>query len=249
MRVLMKSIENLSVVVTGGTRGIGRAIVEKLLLMGFSVIATGRRDTLERNSGGELPSKVTWLDLDLNNQSDISSFLKQLNKVGPIYGLVNNAGINIIKDLSAVSINDYDAVMGVNLRGAYFLSQGIAKSMMVNGVGRIVNISSIWSVISKPERSLYSAAKAGLSGLTRSLAVELADWNILVNALSPGFTNTELTASSLTPSCKSEILHQIPLKRFAEPSEIAEIVGFLVSPSNTYITGQNIVIDGGFSVI
>jgi 3-oxoacyl-[acyl-carrier protein] reductase len=112
-----------------------------------------------------------------------------------------------------------------------------------------VNVASIWSVITKPGRALYTAAKAGLAGLTRTLAVELAPHGVLVNALSPGFTRTELTASTLAPEEIAALSAQVPARRFAEPAEIAQVALFLASPANTYLTGQNIIVDGGFTCV
>jgi len=122
----------------------------------------------------------------------------------------------------------------------------VSRLMKKLNYGRIINIASIWSVISKPGRSIYSATKAGLVGMTKAAAAELGDWGILVNSVSPGFTMTELTKKSLSGSEIKDLSAQIPLKRFALPEEISKLVLFLASDLNGYITGQNIVIDGGF---
>jgi 3-oxoacyl-[acyl-carrier protein] reductase len=139
--------------------------------------------------------------------------------------------------------------MAINLRAPLLLSQAVAAGMRERGWGRIVNVASIWSVITKPGRAMYTAAKAGLAGLTRTLAVELAPSGVLVNTVSPGFTRTELTAATLSPQDAASLAGQVPAGRFAEPAEIAQVVLFLASPANTYLTGQNIVVDGGFTCV
>jgi len=135
----------------------------------------------------------------------------------------------------------------INLKAPYLISREVSRTMKRNGYGRIVNITSIWSTITRPGRSLYALTKSGIVGLTRTLAVELAESNILVNAVAPGFTMTELTASTNTPEEIGKITGMIPIKRMALPEEIANLVLFLCSDLNSYLTGQNIVIDGGYT--
>lgn len=136
----------------------------------------------------------------------------------------------------------------VNLTAPMRLARTLAPRMAERAYGRIVSISSIWSVVSKGGRLAYSMSKSGLSGMTRTLAVELAPFNVLVNAVAPGFVNTELTKQNNTEQDLAVIRNMIPMRRLAEPEEIAEIVSFLCSGKNTYITGQTILIDGGFSI-
>ena len=161
--------------------------------------------------------------------------------------MVNNVGINHIIPIKDVRSNHYDDLFGVNLKAPYFFSQKVSQNM--NPGGKIVNIASIWSTITKPNRTLYTATKSGLAGMTRAMAAELGPSGILVNSVSPGFTLTELTDASLTEKEKKELCTQIPLGRMAQTEEIAHLVSFLVGPNNTYITGQNIIIDGGFSIV
>ena len=163
--------------------------------------------------------------------------------------LVNNAGINIIKSQDKINDHDYDKIENVNLKAPFYISRHVAKKMSNNEGGRIVNISSIWSIISKSHRTLYSTMKAGINGMTRSMSVEWGNRRILINSISPGFVKTELTKNSLSMEEMNNLKNQIPLNRFAETNEIAEVVSFLVSKKNNYITGQNIVVDGGFSII
>ena len=162
--------------------------------------------------------------------------------------LVNNAGINIIKSQDKINDYDYDKIENVNLKAPFYISRDVAKKMSNNEGGRIVNISSIWSIISKSHRTLYSTMKAGINGMTRSMSVEWGNRRILINSISPGFVKTELTKNSLSIEEMNNLENQIPLNRFAETNEISEVVSFLVSKKNNYITGQNIVVDGGFSI-
>jgi len=161
--------------------------------------------------------------------------------------LINNAGITIIKEIDNILDEDIERVNRVNLVAPLKLIQYCVQNMKKNKFGKIVNISSIWGVRSKEKRTLYSASKFGIIGQTKALARELGGYNILINAVCPGFTATDLTMQSLSPLELEEIEKQIPLNRLARPDEIAKSVSFLICEKNTYITGQTIVIDGGFN--
>jgi NAD(P)-dependent dehydrogenase (short-subunit alcohol dehydrogenase family) len=212
--------------ITGASRGIGAAIAARLQDEGIQI---------------SCPSSKA---LDLSSTVSIDRYLSKLTD--PVDILINNAGINRLGSIDEISSNDFEEVIQINLLGHFRLTQGLVKSMKARRYGRIVNISSIWSLVSRERRVTYSAAKAGLNGLTRAMAVELAPYNILVNAVAPGYVNTELTKKNNTSVELDAIAKQIPLGRLAEPSEIAECVAFLCSPKNSYITGQVIVIDGGY---
>ena len=236
--------------ITGATRGIGKAIADAFMDSGANLMLTGTKfDEIEQMNAEEKSSKVQWLKADFSSSVGIASFIKQLKSTDAIDICVNNAGINIIKPYAEYSADEYQRLMSINLTAPFSITQQLIPDMKKRGFGRIVNIASIWSKISKPGRSLYTTSKTGLVGLTRSLAVEHAAANILVNAVSPGFTRTELTAQSLSADEMKSLSEQIPVGRFAEPNEIAQTVLFLCSEMNTYITGQNIVIDGGFTIV
>ena len=160
--------------------------------------------------------------------------------------LVNNAGINKIDYIQSIKYQDLDSILKVNLYAPFILSQYVSAIMASNSYGRIVNISSIWGTKTKEKRTSYTMSKSGINGLTKSLSVELARDNILVNSVSPGFTNTELTKSILSTEDMKELSSQVPMKRFAEVEEISKVVMFLCSDWNTYLTGQDIKVDGGF---
>lgn len=225
------------VLVTGGTRGIGKSIFELFKKNGYDVYITG-------TSLPEIPNEK-YYQVDFSNPESFEKFIFEISsKKFDI--LINNVGTNIIKNQSDVSIVEWSKMIDVNLKSIYFISQSILKNMPSGG--KIINISSIFGVVSKELRSLYSTTKFGINGLTKSLSLEYAHKNILINSISPGFTNTELTSKSLTEEQSSELKKQVPLNRFAEPNEIAELVFFLSSEKNSYITGQNIIIDGGFTI-
>ncbi|MEQ8225712.1 MAG: SDR family oxidoreductase, partial [Candidatus Eremiobacterota bacterium] len=163
--------------------------------------------------------------------------------------LVNNAGINNLGYSYDFSDEDLDKIINTNLISCLYIIRKILPGMINRNYGRIVNISSIWSVVSKPRRYLYSVSKSGINAMTRSLAVEVSKKNILVNSVAPGFVKTELTVRNNTKKEISDIEKSIPIGRLAKPEEIAELVSFLVSEKNSYITGQTIVIDGGYTCL
>lgn len=215
--------------ITGGSRGIGAAIVEKFSKENVDVIAP-RRD-----------------ELDLLSNESIDVFLDSLNY--PIDIIVNNAGINVLAAATELSQRDLRDVLQTNLVAPLWLTRKLAPQMMARGFGRVVNISSIFSLVSKRLRASYSASKAGLNGLTRTLAVEMARFNVLVNAVAPGYVDTELTRQNNSEQELQAICSTIPIGRLAKTSEIAEVVFFLCSEKNSYITGQVIVVDGGFTCL
>jgi NAD(P)-dependent dehydrogenase (short-subunit alcohol dehydrogenase family) len=215
--------------VTGTSGGIGRAIATRLSQDGFRLIE---------------PARAV---LDLTSTGSIATYLSTLNT--PVDALVNCAGINRLASATEVSDTDLADTLATNLAGPILLCRALAPAMVERKFGRIVNMSSIWSVVSKPGRLAYSISKAGLNALTRSLAVELARFNVLVNAVAPGFVDTALTRQNNSPEEIETIRRSIPMERLALPEEIAEVVAFLCSERNTYITGQTIPVDGGFTCL
>ena len=214
--------------VTGASRGIGLAIAELLRDYGARILTPGHSE------------------LDLSSNASIDQYLAALKD--PVDVLVNNAGINRIALYDKTTDEDLQETLQINLVAPARLAKALAPQMAQRGHGRIVNISSIWSVVSKPGRLTYAMSKSGLHGMIRTLALELAPFNVLVNGVAPGFVNTELTRQNNTEQELDVIRNMLPMRRLAEPVEIAETVAFLCSGKNTYITGQVILVDGGFSI-
>ena len=239
---------NKNIIVTGGTRGIGAKLVEMFASEGANVITTGRCESNLRKLQERAPSNVNYIHLDMENEDSVNEFNQKISLKGSLDVLVNNAGINRIDRIENIPFSDFKAVMNVNVDGPFRVSQMASKLMAANG-GRIVNVASIWSNITKEGRGSYSTSKAALVGLTRSLAVDYAGSGILVNAVSPGFTATDLTYQSLSAEEIAELEAKIPSGRMAHTTEIGELILFLCSMKNTYITGQNFVIDGGYSIV
>jgi 3-oxoacyl-[acyl-carrier protein] reductase len=235
--------------ITGGTRGIGKAIADRFLDAGASIILTGTKATeVEKlNAENTNPQRISYLQVDFTNAESVAAFVVKIHEIGKIDVLINNAGINKIGPNTETSDADFDLLNDVNVKGPYILCREVSKLMKAHGYGRIVNLTSIWGAITRPGRSIYTANKHAIAGLTKTLAIELAEHNILVNAVGPGFTLTELTATTNTPDELKKITDIIPIKRMAQPVEIANLVLYLGSELNSYLTGQNLIIDGGYT--
>jgi 3-oxoacyl-[acyl-carrier protein] reductase len=226
----MKAYEGeLSALVTGGTRGIGLGVAEALRANDWKVVATGRRD------------------FDLENKESVSSWLSSNSDLNP-YLLVCNAGINLPKRIEAQSEEEFLRINQANYFSNVLLIKSIIPRMEKNGEGRVVFISSAYALKSKEGRSAYSASKAAMEAFIRTCALEYSKQNILFNSIAPGFIETDLTLANNNATQIKELTERIPLGRLGNPIEIADLVKFLGSPSNTYITGQTINIDGGFSL-
>ena len=231
------------ILITGGTRGLGFAMARMFHQAGGRVICTGRA----RN--GHLAKEFEYWPLDLSEEKSLADFIKRLKVLKCLDVLVNNAGINVVEPIDHVTRADWDKILQVNLTGAMVLMREAAGLMKRRHIkGRILNISSIFGIISRAKRNAYSASKAGLIGLTRAGALDLAADGILVNALCPGFVLTDLTKSILSKSDIAGLKKQIPMGRFGTEEEIARAALFLCSGLNTYITGQTLVADGGVSI-
>jgi 3-oxoacyl-[acyl-carrier protein] reductase len=213
--------------VTGGSRGIGKAIVEKFKSNNISVIYPSR------------------MKLDLSNLQSVYHYLDTI-QVRQIDILINNAGINDLARMENLHIEDLMNVLQVNLISAMILTNALIKSFREKKFGRIINIGSIWTERAFPMRGSYSMAKSALFAMTKMVAVENAEYNILCNMVSPGFIETELTYKNNTPEQISEFLKKVPLQRMGKPEDVADLVYFL-TVNNNFITGQNIFIDGGFT--
>lgn len=235
-----QKLSGLKALVTGGTRGIGLAVAKRLHDNGATVVATGTRQDAHIPEGF-LYKAVNFLDHETTND-----FIEEVREMN-IDILINNAGINKISKFENIDPNDFDNIQQVNVRAPFLLCRTAIPGMKKKGWGRIVNISSIFGKVSKEYRGSYSASKFALDGMTASLAAEVAKYGILANCVSPGIIDTELTRTILGEKGIAEIISQIPIGRLGKAEEIAAFVVWLASPENTYITGQNIAIDGGFT--
>ncbi|MDD3296586.1 MAG: SDR family NAD(P)-dependent oxidoreductase [Candidatus Omnitrophica bacterium] len=237
----MINLSGKTALISGGTRGIGKAMVDLFASSGCKVIYTGTKNE-EKN----LSKDKIFMQLDLAQDKSVKDFFSRLSTLERIDILVNNAGINIIEPISEIENENWQKVLKVNLTGPMLLTREISKKMKRSGGGKILNISSIFGIMSRQKRNSYSASKAGLIGLTKSSALDLAPYNIVVNALCPGFTLTELTTSILSKEEIEALKKEIPLGRFASVEEIARVALFLCSDLNSYMTGQVVIADGGY---
>nr|WP_271541358.1 SDR family oxidoreductase [Candidatus Thioglobus sp.] len=227
-------------VVTGATRGIGYAIAERLLKDGLEVIVTGTK------KNGKHPAGSSYYQVDFLDEDSTNKFINFLKKQ-QINILVNNAGINKISEFSSIDIDDFDRILRINLRAPFQICQAVIPYMEKIKWGRIVNLTSVFGNISKEYRAAYSSSKFGLDGMTVALAAEVSEKGILANSVGPGVIDTDMTRDVLGDGGIAKLKGQIPMKRLGQVSEIASLVSWLVSNENTYMTGQNLMIDGGFT--
>ena len=242
------SSEKKIALVTGGARGIGFAIAERLAADGCSIVIADIMKEAALESAEKLSARginCVTVTGDVSSTDGVESMFKIAEeKLGVPDILVNNAGITRDNFLMRMSEQEWDTVMNINLKGSYLCSKAASKGMMKKRWGRIVNISSVVGVMGNAGQANYAASKAGLIGFTKSLAKELAGRNITVNAVAPGYIETEMTRN-LPEAAKESFLKIIPLKRPGKPEDVAGIVSFLVSDTAEYVTGQVIHCDGG----
>jgi 3-oxoacyl-[acyl-carrier protein] reductase len=239
-------------IVTGGSRGIGLAIARWLAERGASVVVSGRDGDRLAAAVKDLEgvgSAVSGVVADVARREDADRLVDATRaQFGRVDILVNNAGITRDGLLLRMKDDDWDAVMDVNLRGAFLMTRAVAKAMVrQRSGGRIINVSSTAGAMGNAGQANYSAAKAGLIGLTKATARELAHWRILVNAVAPGLVDTDM-AAAIPAEAREGLLAQIPLGRMGTPREVAEMVGFLAGEGATYVTGQVFHVNGGLYI-
>ena len=232
--------------VTGASRGIGRAIAATLAARGFKVIGTATTDAGAQSISDALTSHGgRGIKLDVNDAAGVEAAIEAIVKEhGALHVLVNNAGITRDTLSMRMKDDDWDAVLDTNLKAVFRMTRGVIRPMMKQRYGRIVNITSVVGASGNAGQANYAAAKAGVAGMSRSLARELGSRGITVNCVAPGFIATDMT-DVLPEAQKAALLAQIPLGRLGTPEEIAETVAFLASPAAGYITGSELHVNGG----
>jgi 3-oxoacyl-[acyl-carrier protein] reductase len=244
-------LEGRVALVTGGARGIGRAIALRLAEDGAKVaivdMADGGADTA-RDIEGTTGRATTFVKADISSEDEARASVAATEEaLGPVDILVNNAGITRDNLMLIMNESDWDAVLAVNLKGAFLMSKAVLRGMIKRRSGSIVSISSVVGRRGNASQTNYSAAKAGLIGFTKSLAKEVASRNVRVNAVAPGYIETEMTAA-LPDSARNAIISQIPLGRIGSPEAVAEAVAFLAGDSASFITGAVLAVDGGLGI-
>ncbi len=245
-------LENKTALISGATRGIGRSIAVELASAGANISFNFLKS---KKDAGDLEKEITSMgvnaksfQLDIRDYSAVKSWADNTRELfGGIDIVVNNAGVIKDKALALMEPNDWREVMNTNLDGTFNLTRAAIVTFIKQRSGVIVNISSVSGIMGMSRQTNYAASKAGVIGFTKSLAKEVAPYNIRVNAVAPGFIETDML-KDLKEEYKSQIIKQIPLSRLGRPEEVARIVKFLISDDASYITGQTIVIDGGMSI-
>lgn len=242
-------LKGKNVLVTGASRGIGRAIALELGRNGANVAVNyaGSKEKAEEvvNELKEMDVQAFAIQADVSSEADVKGMVKEvISQFGSLDILVNNAGITRDNLLMRMKEEEFDQVINTNLKGVFLCTKAVTRQMMKQKSGKIINVASIVGVSGNPGQANYVAAKAGVIGLTKTTAKELASRNILVNAVAPGFIATDMT-DELTEEQKEAMLKLIPLERLGQPEDVAKVVRFLASDDASYITGQTIHIDGG----
>jgi len=236
------------VIVTGSGRGIGRTIAEKFAAAGATVVVSDVDEAVVKEVAAALPNSAIGVKADVTNADEVENLIKQAKeRFGRVDVVVNNAGVTRDTLLIRMSEKDWDMVLDINLKGAFLVTKSAAKVMMKQRSGRIVNISSVVGLFGNAGQANYSASKAGLIGFTKSVAKEIGARGVTVNAVAPGFIETEMT-KTLPEAARNQFLDLSTIKRAGTPEDIASAVMFLASDDASYITGHVLSVDGGLSM-
>ena len=238
--MIINELKGKTALITGGTRGIGAAVAKELHSLGATIIITGTKPNY-------IPlSDYQYICADFTYKNSLTKCVDQIREM-EIDILVNNAGINKVSPISELSQEDFELVQQVNVVAPLLLCQAVLVGMRARHWGRIVNISSIWGKISKAHRVSYSASKFAIDGITAAISAEVASDEVMVNSVAPGFIDTELTRNTLGTIGMNELASHVPIKRVGTVEEVAKFIAWLSGLNNTYISGQNNAIDGGFT--
>ena len=245
----MISLKGKVAVITGSGRGIGKSIALKLASLKADIVVSDLIDTKDTVSEIEsLGQKAIGVQCDVSNEEDVKNLIdKSLETFGKIDILVNNAGITKDNLTMRLPVEDWDSVININLKGAFLCTKAAMRPMMKQKSGNIINVASIIGLIGNAGQVNYSASKAGVIAMTKTVAQEVGSRNINVNAIAPGFIDTAMT-QKLPDKVKEELLERIPLKRLGSQEDVANLVAFLASDQANYITGQVFVLDGGMTM-
>jgi NAD(P)-dependent dehydrogenase (short-subunit alcohol dehydrogenase family) len=244
-------LQGRAIIITGGAQGIGQACARRLVHDGAAVALWDMADDAGQQLASELTAsgaRAFYQHCNVALKADVDAALAAtLTHFGAVHGLVNNAGIFKASAFLDISEADWDAVLDVNLKGSFLVGQAVARELVKAKAGAIVNMSSVNGMLAIPSIASYNASKGGINQLTRVMALALADQGVRVNAVAPGTIATELARSAVLTSeeAKNRILSRTPMKRLGEPSEIADVVAFLLSDAASYMTGEIVVVDGG----
>lgn len=238
----MSKFKDKTIVITGGSRGIGRSLAESFADEEAGVIVTYKNSIDEEYFKSK---NISFYKCDVSDLKSVQETVDDIiKKYGKVDVLVNNAGVTKDGLLMRMSEEDWDIVLDTNLKGVFNMTKAVSRNMMSKRSGKIINITSVSGIMGNPGQANYSASKAGVIGFTKAVAKELSSRNINVNAVAPGFIETEMT-DKLTEEVRQSYLSSIPLKRFGKGTDIAGAVKFLASAEADYITGQTICVDGG----
>jgi len=238
-------------IVTGGGSGIGLAIAEKFTQHGIATVIVGRDEQKLKKAKAQLGDHCFPMTCDVSNLATVPAFIeKVVAKFGQIDILVNNAGINMKKDFTDVTDEDFQSIITTNLCSVFTMSREVVKEMLKKGSGSIINISSMAAQYGLPRVIAYSASKTAIDGMTRAMAVELSPKGIRINAIAPGFIETDMTAKALNsdPERKQKVFARTPMGYMGKPDDIGEAALFLASDAAKYITGVVLPVDGGNSI-
>ena len=236
------------IVVTGSGRGIGRTIAERFAAAGGTVVISDLDDAAVQAVASEIGNGAIGIAANVTSSEDVARLLETTNeKLGSVDVVVNNAGVTRDTLMIRMDEKDWDMVLDINLKGAFLVTKAASRIMMKQRRGRIINISSVVGLIGNAGQANYSASKAGLIGLTKSAAKELASRGVTVNAVAPGFIETEMT-KNLPEAAREEYMRNIALNRPGSPDDVASVVLFFASDEAAYVTGQVLAVDGGLSM-